>query len=270
MFHYLKDGGAERLNYFSDYVTHLICGANAEENDVCDANDLYEIPAVGPNWVFMCIKLKRLVNTQPYIYNVQKLFYNFTFCLSRPGEDREALWSIITYHGGRVQLNLNQKCTHLVTNEINSTKYEKAQSLGSKIVIVTSDWILECLKNQSLVPNDLFHPKLIKWPKVVKHESTTAITGFEPERVECIEKSTDSSIADSTQALLDKLKQRMPWNQPQTSAQDIIPPNVVAPSFLNKSAVNIRFTQPQTTQQQSFQPQQNTISVITFNVIVQA
>lgn len=259
----MKNGGAERLNYFSDYVTHLICGANAEENDVSDANDLYEIPAVSPDWVLMCIRLKRLISTKPYIYKIHKLFDHLIFCLSRPGPDREALWSIITYHGGRTQLNLNHKCTHLVTNDIHTEKYEKAQNFGGKIVIVTSDWILECVKSQSLVLSDIFHPRLIKLPKVIKHESTTAITGFEPERMEGLDKSADNTVADSTQALLDKLKQRMPWNQPQTSPQDIVPPNVVAPSFLSKSTVNVRFTQPQATQQQQtfIQAHQNTITV---------
>jgi PAX-interacting protein 1 len=255
----LKSGGAERLNYFSDYVTHLICGDNPEETDITDANDLYEIPAVSSNWVFMCVKLKRVVNTKPYLYNLQKLFSNLTFCLSKAGSDRNALWALITYHGGLVQLNLDRNCTHLVTTDVTTAKYEKAFNLGSeKITIVTPDWLVESVQNKSLAQVDLFHPKLIQWPKVIRHESTISITGFEPEKVEPVEKSNDSLVTDSTQALLDKLKQRMPWIQPQaTSVADIVPPNVVAPSFLNKNQQGqaIRtFNQPQVAQQQQPQP----------------
>ncbi|EFA05726.1 PAX-interacting protein 1 [Tribolium castaneum] len=249
----LKVGGAERLNYFSDYVTHLICGENAEENDITDATDLYEIPAVTSKWVFASARLKKLVNTKPYVYNLNKLFTNLVFCLSKVGSDREALWAVITYHGGLVQLNLTNKCTHLVTVDTNSPKYEKAANLGAdKITVITPDWVVESVKNNALAQADLFHPKLIQWPKVAKHESTIAITGFEPEKVESVEKTNDM-VTDSTQALLDKLKQRMPWIQPQTTTTaDIVPPNVVAPSFLNKNQPN----QPVRTfpQQQSPQP----------------
>lgn len=205
------------MNYFSDYVTHLICGTDAEETDISDANDLYEIPAVTPKWVFMCTKLNKLVRTKPYAYDNKKLFSNLVFCFSKISTDRNILWSIITYHGGNVQLNLNRLCTHLVTTNTTSSKYNKALTV-SGITIITPDWIIESARSRTLVQADLFHPKLIIQPKIIKHESTTAITGFEPEPSDAAEKTLESNVApDSTQALLDKLKQRMPWNQPSTT-----------------------------------------------------
>lgn len=205
------------MNYFSDYVTHLICGQNAEETDVSDANDLYEIPAVTPKWIIICVKLKKIVSIKPYLYNRNKLFSHLVFCFSKiPKTDLTSLWSIVSYHGGVVQLNFNKSCTHLVTTNVGSSKYSKALSLGtSQVEIVTPDWILESVRNKSLVQIDLFHPKLIIQPKLIKYESTTAITGFEPEPME--QDQMDSNTTNSTQALLEKLKQRMPWNQPPTT-----------------------------------------------------
>lgn len=213
----LRNGGAERMNYFSDYVTHLVCGYNAEETDVSDANDLYEIPAVTVKWVFISAALKQLVSVKPYIYNTKNLFSNLFFTFSKIRTDRNVLWSLITYYGGNVQLNLDSRVTHLVTIDTTSSKYIRSYTLGL-IQIVTPDWITECIKSKSLLQAELYHPKLIIVPKTIKHQSTTSITGFEPEPSDNHEKTAEQNAADSTQALLDKLKQRMPWNQPQTSA----------------------------------------------------
>ena len=57
----LQEGGAERSNYFSDYVTHLIAGNEALENDISAAKDLYEIPAVTQNWVLFSVKCNKLL-----------------------------------------------------------------------------------------------------------------------------------------------------------------------------------------------------------------
>ncbi|XP_057658096.1 PAX-interacting protein 1-like isoform X1 [Diorhabda carinulata] len=258
----LKNGHAERLNYFSDYVTHLIVGENSEENDIVDATDVYEIPAVTPKWILMCAALQKLVSIKPYLYSPNgKLFSKFTFCFSHIREDRNYLWSLITYHGGQVQLNFDKNCQFLVTTEFKGAKAEKVEEIGPNYVkIVTPDWVVEAVKNGILPDTSLFHPKLINWPKPIEYESTAAITGFEPEQSNIEENAEEKVISDSTQALLDKLKQRMPWNQPKIPSSTpmasitdpIAPPNVVAPSFMQKTQQ----------QQQQMQHQQNTLQKI--------
>lgn len=241
----LKLGGAEHQNYISDYVTHLIVGHNPEENDITDANDLYEIPAITPKWVLMCVRLQKRLDTTPYLYpTTPRLFTGHIFCFSNISEDRNELWGLITYNGGLVYNKLNRDCSFLVTNVTDSVKYQKAESLGpERIKIVTSDWIVQAVKINSFPDPALFHPNLINWPKPLKlQESTTAITGFDPDVPDCEIKSEEKTIPNSTQALLEKLKQRMPWNQPPStsstsvtsSSEPVAPPNVVAPSFLNK------------------------------------
>ncbi|XP_076254688.1 uncharacterized protein LOC143192843 isoform X2 [Rhynchophorus ferrugineus] len=241
----LKAGGAEHQNYITDYVTHLIVGNNPEENDISDANDLYEIPAVTPKWILMCVRLKRRLDPKPYIYPItQKLFEGKIFCFSQVAEDRNYLWGLITYNGGLVYNKLSRHCNYLVTGITNSEKFKKAESVGPEnIKIVTADWILEAVKTNRLPDVTLFNPKLINWPKPPKpQESTTSITGFDPDVPENEEKNEEKAIPDSTQALLKQLKQSLPWNQPPTSvstsvtgsSETIAPPNVVAPSFLSK------------------------------------
>ncbi|CAH1132708.1 unnamed protein product [Ceutorhynchus assimilis] len=251
----LKAGGAEHQNYFSDYVTHLIVGDNPEENDLVDAKDVYEIPAVTPRWIFMCARLKKRLDPNPYFYMTEaKIFSGQIFCFSKLNEDRNNLWGLVTYNGGVVHLKLTGRCSFLVTVITEGPKYDKAFSLGPEsIKIVTPDWIFEALKIKGFPDPALFHPKLINWPKPVKPpEPTTAITGFEPDISENAVKVEDKTLPDSTQALLEKLKKRMPWNQPPnstiaaltTSSDPVAPPNVVAPSFLNRRQQ----------QQQSFKP----------------
>lgn len=57
----LQDGGAERSNYFSDFVTHLIAGHDALESDISEAKDLNEIPAVTQDWILYSVKCNKLL-----------------------------------------------------------------------------------------------------------------------------------------------------------------------------------------------------------------
>lgn len=66
----LQEGGAERSNYFSDFVTHLIAGYDALENDISAAKDIYEIPAVTQNWILYSVRCNKLL-PYPNLYNLQ-------------------------------------------------------------------------------------------------------------------------------------------------------------------------------------------------------
>lgn len=63
----LQDGGARRLNYLSDFVTHLITGDELNEDDVAEAKDLYDIPAITQKWVILSVKCKKLL-PYPFIW----------------------------------------------------------------------------------------------------------------------------------------------------------------------------------------------------------
>ncbi|XP_052739023.1 PAX-interacting protein 1 [Bicyclus anynana] len=219
----LQSGGAENTKYFSDYVTHLICGNNAVDTDVEDAQDIYQIPAVTENWVLACVRLKKLAHPKPYFPNKNKIFSNVTVtvCKVTPA-DAKALFALITYHGGRVKLTLDTSCTHLVCGSAAGRKYSAALSIP-KIKIVTPDWVIESILARIQAAADVFHPKLLVVPQPPPKpmDRISAITGFDFEEGIAKNEVPTQNMAenkDETQALLDKLKQRMPWNHPPSTA----------------------------------------------------
>ncbi|KAL6428266.1 hypothetical protein ACFW04_008524 [Cataglyphis niger] len=202
----LQEGGAERSIYFSDFVTHLIAGYEALENDISQAKDIYEIPAVTQNWILYSVKCNKLLPAKYFSPEENQLFSNVRICLSQISRvDSKSLWAMITLQGGKCQLRLDRYCTHLVTGKASSIKYETATR--HHIPIVTPDWVTECCKKSTLVSEVEYHPRLLMSP----NSSTAMITGF-------MDEDTDNSNAreeqDRTKAMLEQLKQRMPWNQP--------------------------------------------------------
>lgn len=202
----LQEGGAERSIYFSDFVTHLIAGYEALENDISQAKDIYEIPAVTQNWVLCSVKCNKLLPAKYFSPEENQLFSNVRICLSQISRaDSKSLWAMITLQGGKCQLHLDRYCTHLITGKASGIKYETATR--HHIPIVTPDWVTECCKKSTLVSEVEYHPKLLMSP----NSSTAMITGF-------MDEDTDNSVAqeeqDRTKAMLEQLKQRMPWNQP--------------------------------------------------------
>ncbi|XP_011867303.1 PREDICTED: PAX-interacting protein 1 [Vollenhovia emeryi] len=202
----LQEGGAERSNYFSDFVTHLIAGNEALENDISEAKDLYQIPAVTQDWILYSVKCNKLLPTQYFSPEENQLFSNIRVCLSQVSRtDSKSLWAMITLQGGKCQLHLDRYCTHLVAGRASGVKYEAAAR--HRISIVTPDWITECCKKGTLVSEVEYHPRLLVPP----NSSTAMITGF-------MDEDTDNNVAQEeqnrTKAVLEQLKQRMPWNQP--------------------------------------------------------
>ncbi|CAH0713668.1 unnamed protein product, partial [Brenthis ino] len=220
----LQSGGAENTKYFSDYVTHLICGPNAADTDLDDAQDIYQIPAVTENWVLACARLKKLANPKPYFPSKNKIFSNVTACVSKVSPaDAKVLFAIITYHGGKVKLNLDSQCSHLICGSASGKKYSAALTL-SKIKVVTPDWVFESLRARIQAVTEVFHPKLLVVPQPPPKpmDRISAITGFDFEEGIAKNEVPTQNMAEnkdeSTQALLDKLKQRMPWNHPPSTA----------------------------------------------------
>lgn len=219
----LQSGGAENTKYFSDYVTHLICGPNAADTDLDDAQDIYQIPAVTENWVLACARLKKLANPKPYFPNKNKIFSNVTACVCRvTAADAKALFALITYHGGKVKLILDSRCTHLICGSASGKKYTAALSCP-KIKVVTPDWVIESVLARIQAVTEVFHPKLLVVPQPPPKpmDRISAITGFDFEEGIAKNEVPTQNMAenkDETQALLDKLKQRMPWNHPPSTA----------------------------------------------------
>ena len=82
-------------------------------------------------------------------------------------EDRSKLWAMIKYYGGELQLNLTDKCTHLVTGRCNGRKFDKACSLGN-LKIVSPDWILDSIKQSKRCDEASYHPKYLITPEYLQ------------------------------------------------------------------------------------------------------
>ncbi|CAK1541736.1 unnamed protein product [Leptosia nina] len=241
----LQSGGGDNTKYFSDYVTHLICGQNAADTDIDEAQDIYQIPAVTENWVFACARLKKLANPKPYFPSKNKIFTNVVACVSKvSAADAKALFALITYHGGKVKLNLDNQCTHLICGSTLGKKYSAAQSISHRIKIVTPDWVLESLRAKIQAVAEVFHPKLLIIPKPPPKpmDRISAITGFDFEegiaKNEVPTQNMSENKNDDTKALLDKLKQRMPWNHNPSTANSSSISTSNATSMGYSTAVN--------------------------------
>jgi len=153
----LKLHGASREFYISDLVTHVIA-ENINFPEYEQAKDA-KLAIVKAAWVDACMKCDTLLPSNPFSPEQDSLFYGLTICLSQvPQNDKNALWAMITYHGAVCQLNLNPKCTHLVTGKASGRKFEFAIQKPDRVKIVTPEWITDSIKAKSLLIEEEYYP----------------------------------------------------------------------------------------------------------------
>lgn len=171
--------------------------------------------------------LNYFCSTRGFAYDTRQIFSDVTVAASQlQNADFKAIWAMITFYGGNFQSNLNKSCTHLICGKADGDKYEEALK-HENIKIVTPDWVVESIKSSTRLDEDSFHPKYLVYPKAREPTpppagdlSTAQILGFADDVVPppapiVPERPTSPN---STQALLEKLKQRMPWNRPASTA----------------------------------------------------
>ncbi|OQR66712.1 PAX-interacting protein 1-like [Tropilaelaps mercedesae] len=153
--------GGRLDNYLTDMSTHVVVLDYDRDSDLIqEATDLYEKPVITSRWVILSIAANRLLPMEGF--NPQRrLFHDKVFCISSLARnDVHALWGMISYHGGRVQLRLDNKCTHLLTTRMNGAKYARASN-SPWITIVTPDWVVECVTQRELRSPEPYHPSLL-------------------------------------------------------------------------------------------------------------
>lgn len=145
-------------------ITHLLCGSNYEEKEICEANDIYDIPSVTGEWVKACVRLGRLACPKIFHPIPNGIFTTIVAAVVQLNqEDRKKLYALITFHGGRVERNFTSNTTHLICGCAIGDVYTKAMNMKSdKFNIVTPDWFYECLKSQELIDPKPYHPRLLK------------------------------------------------------------------------------------------------------------
>ena len=160
----LKAGGATAKAYLSDDVTHCLAGQAAEEDVLQEASEIYEIPVIrGDAWVQKSIKCGKPLPLSVFdaVPSSKAFFKGLHFSLSGLSyKDMSNIWTIVSAYGGTLSRELRVKTTHLICGTKSGLKYEKAE----KVIKVTPDFILECVRAKCLVPAETFHPRLLLRP----------------------------------------------------------------------------------------------------------
>lgn len=150
-----------------DSVTMVVAGRNFDELVIQQAYDIYEIPAVTDQWILISSKLGKLASMKAHEpIKAGKLFQNCIFTMTLiDSVDRRKLFAMITFHGGTVQKQFDNKVTHLLSGGSQAVALKLAYSLNkSNLTIVTPDWVQQCLKSKRLVDPEIFHPSLLLSP----------------------------------------------------------------------------------------------------------
>lgn len=234
--------------------------------------------AVHATWVKSCVSLNKLVSTKPYKRYKNKLFASLVFCIAQVSKkDLNALWSLITFYGGKVKLNLDSKCTHLICGAPKGARYTTAMSLNSeKLSVITPDWIIDSINVNSLCSTSVYHPRLLIMDNGTTKNDTKnslrSITGFDfEESIAKTEVPTQGpKETEQSKDGFDNSRQKLPWNvsEPLQSvpsqspliksptSQGFTVINSQANVALNNNA-NVKFSQPNVNNQhQRLQQQQ--------------
>lgn len=238
----LEKGGASHAKYIVLGVTHLVCGENYNENDITEASEVYEIPPVTESWVVASLKLGRLASTKCYNPLLSKLFPNFIFAITNVGpKDKKTLIAIIEFNGGKVLSTFNKTTTHLICGSASGPAYNRALELKlDSLTIATPNWIIDCLKNKSVVNSEMYHPRFLIVPqlkmvsKPVSAEpekpntSLTSILGFD------FEESNKTEIPDKKEEEPVKLETITVQPKPIQSPVVTTPTNTTQPQIMNQ------------------------------------
>ncbi|XP_013410668.1 PAX-interacting protein 1 [Lingula anatina] len=158
---YLNAGGAKKDVYLSEMVTHVICD-DPSNDEYGEAKELYELPVVSSLWVELSVRSGKQLPINAFTPQARGLLKGVVICPSKlSAQDLKSLWAMVTFYGGSCSMNLDKKCTHLVTNRPAGAKYECALRHQDTVKIVTPDWVVECIKAKDKMEEEPFHPRLL-------------------------------------------------------------------------------------------------------------
>lgn len=169
-------------------ITHLLCGADFDENDIAEATDIYDIPSVTGDWVKASAKLGRLACTKAYHPIPSGLFTALVVAVTQLSvADRKRIYAFVTYHGGRVVRCITPRTTHLICGAPSGLTYNKAIEMKlDKLAIVTPDWLFECIKCENLLDTLPYHPRLLNGTaqNMDNDQSLSSILGMDVDQID--------------------------------------------------------------------------------------
>lgn len=148
----------------SELVSMAITDTTDNEDEYAEISDIYDIPVVSCSWVVASHSCGKLLPTKPFPPKLTSnaLFKGKVFCASHiPNKsDLNSLWAMVTFHGGATRRRLSSEVTHLICTTTIGKKFASASSYPS-LVVVTPDWVVECIQSKKLMEETEFHPKLL-------------------------------------------------------------------------------------------------------------
>nr|CAB3264678.1 PAX-interacting protein 1-like [Phallusia mammillata] len=154
---------AKAESYLTSLVTHAIV-VDPTRYEAEEAQELWQIPTVTVNWVEKCVLCNKILPTKGFLSTTTQLFSNCNISFSGLSKnDKEQLWGLVTFHGGKCQSKLNKDVSHLVVATTSGAKYE--QALKHDVACVTPDWITDSVKKKEKQDVTAYHPKLNIVPK---------------------------------------------------------------------------------------------------------
>ena len=152
----LAQGGARKCYCLSPFTSLLIVGLEGGEEMIIDeAEDLLDIPAVSCAWVVASCDVGCQLPVSPFRVRGQRLFSRVTVLMPEmaglSAEDRERLWAMVTWHGGRVlTTDAEARPTH-VTHVVTSSC---VQVPGAGVRMVTPNWVVDSVRRNRLQDED--------------------------------------------------------------------------------------------------------------------
>ncbi|GMN45524.1 hypothetical protein TIFTF001_014708 [Ficus carica] len=159
---WIKQGGGEVVDAFLKRSAHFTVECHGMTPRSVSAS---QATYVSSHWIRSCLEDGCLLEvTSHIIYSPLPCsipfpgIENFRFCVSQYDEkDRLLLKNLCFVLGAKLVEKLTKKVTHLLCKFAIGPKYEAACKWG--IHSITSEWMYECVKQNKLVPLDLFSPK---------------------------------------------------------------------------------------------------------------
>ena len=136
----LRAGGGRKVHYLSGLVTHCVAGAQPDQAEVAEAEELLELPVVSEEWVRLSIRCGEALPVMGFCVGDGQLFSGVVVRVVGVGRgDVERIWAMVTWHGGKVVAEAGV-VTHLVTGEVG------ASCTGQSLWTVTPDWVFDSVK----------------------------------------------------------------------------------------------------------------------------
>jgi len=136
----LRAGGGRKVHYLSGLVTHCVAGAQPDQAEVAEAEELLELPVVTEEWVRLSSRCGEALPVRGFRVGGGQLFSGVVVRVVGLGRgDEERIWAMVTWHGGKVVAEAGI-VTHLVTGEVGASC--KSESKWT----VTPDWVLDSVK----------------------------------------------------------------------------------------------------------------------------